>query len=156
MRIGHCQLESVSGDFDGNLAKVVAGLERADRERVQIVCFPECFLTGYQDTEAATRAAAVAADSPQFMRFLERVGRFNATCVVGFNELRGRDLYNTAAVVTKGHVLGIYSKCSAYMPFHKQGQAGAHGALGVVFLPVAGTEHRQQAVTGVLQHLALM
>jgi len=122
MRIGHCLLESVSGDFDGNLAKVVRGLERADQERVQVVCFPECFLTGYQDTEAATRAAAVATDSPPFMRFLERVARFNATCVVGFNELRGRDLYNTAAVVTKGHVLGTYSKCSAYMPFHKQGR----------------------------------
>ncbi len=122
MRIGHCQLESVSGDFDGNLAKVVKGLERADRERVQVVCFPECFLTGYQDTEAATRAAAVAADSPQFLKFLDRTARFNATGIVGYNELRGRDLYNTAAVVTKGHVLGSYSKCSAYMPFHKQGR----------------------------------
>ena len=122
MRIGHCQLESVPGDFDGNLAKVVAGLERADRERVQVVCFPECVLTGYPDTEAAARAAAVAADSPAFLKFLDRVAKFQATCIVGYNERRGQDLYNTAVVVTKGHVLGSYSKCSAYMPFHKQGR----------------------------------
>ena len=49
MRIGHCQLDSQLGDFPGNLAKVVAGLEKADANRVDIVCFPECFLTGYPD-----------------------------------------------------------------------------------------------------------
>lgn len=122
MRIGHCQFESVPGDFEGNLAKVVKGLEWADRERVQIVCFPECFLTGYPDTEAATRAVAISADSPQFLLFLDRVRKFNATCIVGYNELRGQDLYNTAVVVEKGHNLGRYSKCSAYHPFHKQGR----------------------------------
>ena len=122
MRIGHCQFESVPGDFEANLAKVVSGLERADQERVQIVCFPECFLTGYQDTESDARAAAFAADSPQLMKFLDRVSRFQATAIVGYNERRGPDLYNTAVVVTKGHILGSYSKCSAYMPFHKQGR----------------------------------
>lgn len=122
MRIGHWQLESKPGDFDGNLAKVVSGLERADQERLQIVCFPECFLTGYPDTESEARAVAISADSSQFMKFLDQVSRFEATLIVGFNERRGPDLYNTAAVVTKGHVLGLYSKCSAYMPFHKQGR----------------------------------
>jgi predicted amidohydrolase len=122
MRIGHCQLESVPGDFEGNLAKVVKGLERADQERVHVVCFPECFLTGYQDTEAAVRTSAFAAGSPQFMKLLDRTSRFEATFVVGYNEVRGPDLYNTAVVITKGHILGSYSKCSAYMPFHKQGR----------------------------------
>jgi predicted amidohydrolase len=122
MRIGHCQLESKPGDFDANLAKVVEGLARADRERVEVVCFPECYLTGYMDREDAVRKAAFAVHSPQMMRLLDQTGRFEATFVVGFNELRGPDLYNTAVVVHKGHILGTYSKCSAYMPFHKQGR----------------------------------
>src|SRR5436190_9708875 len=122
MRIGHCQLDSRCGDFEGNLAKVVTGLERADRDRVEVVCFPECFLTGYPDTEALARKSAFATDSPQMLKVLDRTGRFQATCVVGFNELRGGDLYNTAAVLHKGHLLGTYSKCSAYQPFHKQGR----------------------------------
>jgi predicted amidohydrolase len=42
--------------------------------------------------------------------------------IVGFNELRGHDLYNTALVAHKGHLLGTYSKCFAYMPFHEQGR----------------------------------
>ncbi len=42
MLIRHWQLESKCGGFEGNLAKVVKGLEQAQRERVEVVCFPEC------------------------------------------------------------------------------------------------------------------
>lgn len=122
MRIGHCQLDSQLGDFDGNLRKVIAGLERADRERVDIVSFPECFLTGYPDKADAARRDAFAIDSPQVMRFLDATNRFEAVCIVGFNEMRGADLYNTALIAHKGHLLGHYSKCSAYQAFHKQGR----------------------------------
>jgi len=122
MRIGHWQLESKAGDFDANLAKVVTGLERADKDRVEVVCFPECFLTGYPDKEESARKSAFAVDSPLMMKLLDKTMKFEATYIVGFNELRGKDLYNTAVVVQKGHILGTYSKCTAYMPFHKQGR----------------------------------
>jgi predicted amidohydrolase len=122
MRIGHCQLEAKTGDFEANLAKVVKGLERAERERVEIVCFPECFLTGYPDTEELARRHAFAADSKQILEVLDRTSRLSPAFIVGFNEQRGKDLYNTALVALKGHVLGFYSKCFAYQPFHKQGR----------------------------------
>src|SRR4051812_26765723 len=122
IRIGHCPLESQPGDFEMNLKKVVAGLEWADKERVEIVSFPECFLNGYQDKEDVVRKSAFAIDSPQMMLLLDKTSGFSATYIVGFNELRGHDLYNTVVVVEKGHILGTYSKCSAYMPFHKQGR----------------------------------
>jgi predicted amidohydrolase len=122
MRIGHCQLESKTGDFDANLAKVIQGLERADKDRVEVVSFPECYLTGYPDKEELVRKSAFAVDSPQIMKLLDKTGKFEATYIVGFNETRGKDLYNTAVVVQKGHILGTYSKCSAYMKFHKQGR----------------------------------
>ena len=122
MRIGHWQLESILGDFDANLAKLVKGLERADKERVEVVSFPECFLTGYPDKEEVVRKSAFAVDSPRMMKLLDKTARFEATYIVGFNETRGTDLYNTCVVVHKGHILGTYSKCSAYMKFHKQGR----------------------------------
>lgn len=122
MRIGHCQLDSQLGDFSGNLDKVVEGLRRADEERIEILCFPECFLTGYPNDAEVARLGAFAMDSPQMMLLLDRTSRFEAAFIVGFNESRGKDLYNTAVVVHKGHLLGRYSKCSAYMKFHKQGR----------------------------------
>src|SRR5215471_11158728 len=116
MRIGHCQLGSKCGDFEANLAKVVKGLERAEKERVEIVCYPECFLTGYPDTEEATRKVAFAVDSPQMLKVLDRTSRFDPTVIVGLNERRGDDLYNTALIAHKGHILGTCSKCFAYQP----------------------------------------
>ena len=40
--------------------------------------------------------------------------------------------------------------------FVEQGQAGAHCALGVVFVRLRGAEHGQQAVARVLEHLAVV
>jgi predicted amidohydrolase len=122
IRIGHCQTECQAGDFEGNLAKVVAGLERAAAERVQIVSFPECFLTGYQGREEEARRHAFAVDSPRMREVLERTGRCETTFIVGFNETRGENLYNTVLVARAGRLLGTYSKCSAYQRFHTQGR----------------------------------
>jgi predicted amidohydrolase len=69
-----------------------------------------------------TALHAFALGSPKALKLLDRTAYFDPTFIVGFNELRGRDLYNTALVINKGHVLGTYSKCSAYVPFHKQGR----------------------------------
>jgi predicted amidohydrolase len=122
MRIGHCQLDSQLGRFDENLAKIMTGLEKADADKLDIVCFPECFLTGYPDDGEIARRDAFAIDSPQIMQVLDRSAKFEAAFIVGFNELRKNDLFNTAIVVHKGHLLGHYSKCSAYMKFHQQGR----------------------------------
>src|SRR5436305_1726494 len=122
MRIGHCQAVSVPGGFEKNFETVVKALERAGRERVEFLCFPEGFLTGYQDTEVEVQKSAFAADAAPMMKLLDRTRRFNATAIVGYNEVRGADLYNTAVVIHKGHILGSYSKCSAYQRFHKQGR----------------------------------
>lgn len=122
MRIAHCQFEPHSGDFAANLGKLVEGLEAVDRDRVDIVSFPECFLTGYQNDEDRARASALAVDSPEIMQVLDVTSRYEATLIVGFNEIRGGDLYNTAIVAHRGHLLGRYSKCAAYMKFHRQGR----------------------------------
>jgi predicted amidohydrolase len=122
MRIAHCQYESWVGDFEHNLKRMEEGLARADKEEVEIVSFPECFLSGYPDTEEEARRGAFAMDSPQLARVLDLTSRFDPTLIVGFNEKRGGDLYNSVVVAHRGHVLGVYSKCAAYQKFHKQGR----------------------------------
>jgi predicted amidohydrolase len=122
MRIAHCQSETWVGEFEHNLKRVGEGLSRAEAERAEIVSFPECFLTGYPDTEAAARRGAFTVDSAEMMKVLDLTNRFDPTLIVGFNERRGDDLYNTALVAHRGHLLGIYSKCAAYQKFHKQGR----------------------------------
>ncbi|MCX6985314.1 MAG: carbon-nitrogen hydrolase family protein [Lentisphaerae bacterium] len=122
MRIGHYQAVCKPGDFEANLAKVVEGLKRAKHERIEILCFPECFLTGYYSTESSSRRTGFAVDSSKMRKVLSHTNRFDTTLIVGFNELRGKHLYNTALVARRGKLLGTYSKCSAYMKFHTQGR----------------------------------
>ncbi len=122
MKIAHCQFESWVGDFEHNLARFEEGLQRTDAEGAKIVSFPECFFTGYPDTEELARKGAFAADSPQMQRILDVTARHAAVAIAGFNELRGNDLYNTVVVAHHGQKLGLYSKCAAYMKFHQQGR----------------------------------
>lgn len=122
MKIAHCQFEPWCGDFEHNLSRLEEGLQRADEAGAGIVSFPECFLTGYPDTEELARAGAFAQDSPEMMRVLDVTSRHEALVIAGFNELRGDDLFNTALVARRGHLLGCYSKCAAYQKFHKQGR----------------------------------
>lgn len=122
MRIAHCQFEPWCGEFDHNLKRFEEGLKRADAERVDVVSFPECFLTGYPDTEDVARRGAFPAEGETMARVLDVTSRHEAVAIVGFNEKRGDDLYNTAVVAHRGHLLGLYSKCAAYMHFHKQGR----------------------------------
>ena len=65
-------------------------LEQAERERVEIVSFPECFLTGYPDTEELVRWDAFAIDSAKLMQVLDATSRFEPVLFVGFDELAER------------------------------------------------------------------
>src|SRR5215212_9563616 len=120
MRIGHFQYEVRPGGYAANVGCVLRGLETADQRGVEVVSFPECCLTGYFDREEPTRRHALRTDGPEIRSFLEQSGHFRATAIVGFNELRGEDLYNTALVAERGRLLGTYSKAFAYMPFHQK------------------------------------
>lgn len=122
MKIAHCQFESWNADFDRNLKRFAEGLARADEEGASIVSFPECFLTGYPDTEGEARRGAFALDSEEAMRVLDVTSRHEALAIVGFNEVRGAELYNTVMVAHRGHLEGTFSKCTAYQKFHRQGR----------------------------------
>ena len=116
VRIGHYQCVCRQGDFQANLDTLLKGLELAAEARPDIVSFPESFLTGYFSGEEAARANALTIDSPQIKELLRKTADFEPVFMVGFNELRGDDLYNTVAVIERGKVLGRYAKA---MPIHR-------------------------------------
>ena len=117
VRIGHYQCVVRQGDFEANLKTLLGGLRQARDARLDIVSFPESFLTGYFAREEDARAHAFAVDSPQIKRVLKETAEVPILFLVGFNELRGEKLYNTVAVAERGKLLGCYSKampCYSY------------------------------------------
>lgn len=122
VRIGHYQCVCHGGDFELNLESVRSGLALAAERQVAVVSFPETYLAGYWSSEAGCRAHAWAIDGPEIRHVLEQTRPFPSTLLVGFNELRGDDLYNTVLVAREGELLGRYSKAYPVMAYFKPGR----------------------------------
>ena len=110
------------GDFDANLKTVLHGLSLAEEARVQIMSFPESFLTGYFLRRNDAWKHSFAIDSPEMRQVLERTARFDILFMVGFNERRGDKILNTVAVIDRGRVLGTYSKAFPCMGYFTPGR----------------------------------
>ena len=66
-------LKDRAGEFETNLQTVLDGLRMAEERGVELMSFPESFLTGYFRREEDARANALAMDSPQMKKVLEMV-----------------------------------------------------------------------------------
>ena len=130
LRVALAQVDPTVGDIQGNVAKVLGGIERARDAGAQLVVFPEMVVTGYpaEDLwlkEHVLRDARAAVD--ELAAASEGIVTF-----VGFPE-RAEDVYNSLAVLADGEVRAIYRK--VYLPnygvFDEQRyfQTGPGGAL---------------------------
>jgi NAD+ synthase (glutamine-hydrolysing) len=107
LRVALGQLNTVVGDLDGNVARVVRALSEAEAAGCDVAVFPELALTGYPPEDLLLKPGFVSDN----LRALEEVAGRTAHCaaVVGFVD-RGRDLYDAAAVCAGGRVAGTYHK----------------------------------------------
>jgi NAD+ synthase (glutamine-hydrolysing) len=107
VRVVCCQINTVVGDLEGNLAKVLAGLEEAEAAGCDLAAFPELALTGYPPEDLVLKPGFIADNLEALEKLAARTGRCAA--IVGFVDA-GRDLYNAAAVCALGSVQGVYHK----------------------------------------------
>jgi len=112
MRITLSQLNLHIGNFEGNLAKMLAAVETAKSQKADLICFPELAVCGYP-----------ARDFFEFDDFIHR-------CQQSVDELRkvshgigiivgsptrnpvlaGKDLYNSAYFLYNGETIGVQHK----------------------------------------------
>ena len=107
IRIAACQVNTVVGDLDGNVGRIVAALEEAEAAEADLAVFPELAITGYPPEDLLLKSGFVADNREALDKLAARTGRCAA--VVGFVDA-GRDLYNAAAVCAGGRVHGVYHK----------------------------------------------
>ena len=107
MRVAACQLNTVVGDLEGNTARVLAGLERAEQAGADVALFPELAITGYPPEDLLLKPGFIRDNLAALDRIAARTGRCAA--VVGFVD-KDRDLRNAAAVCANGEIHGRYHK----------------------------------------------
>lgn len=110
VRVGACQTPEILGDLDAAVACITGFCERAERERADLLLFPECFLQGYLVTEAHLRRHALDLGSARFRSVALRLADASPVLVVGVIESAGGRLYNSAVVLEHGQVAGVYRK----------------------------------------------
>ena len=107
LRIALCQINTTIGDLDGNVRNIISGMRRAARAGADIVTFPELAIPGYPPEDLCLRPRFIDDNRAALDKIIEASGP--AVTVVGFID-RQDDIYNAAAVIQRGQLLGVYHK----------------------------------------------
>lgn len=122
VRVAMAQVNATVGDLDGNLSLVRENIGRAEAHGADFVVFPEMVMTGYPPLdllpprEVRPPAGSRTPDSEEFIRrnkaYVKELANNcrHTTAVVGFVDYDDRNLFNSAAVLHQGSILGIVHK----------------------------------------------
>ena len=107
IRIGLAQLNTVVGDLEGNVGRILAAYEECEEAGCDIAVFPELTITGYPPEDLVLKPSFVDDNRAA----LDQVAAATRRCaaVVGFVDA-AHDLHNAAAMCAGGRVLGTYRK----------------------------------------------
>src|ERR1043165_9420094 len=112
MRVTIGQIDTTNGDYEGNTEKILRAIEQARAERSDLIVFPEACVQGYTSLDWFLDRDIVESS----LKPLERIipATEGLTAVVGTvrptGASEGRKLYNSAAVLRDGRLLGFADK----------------------------------------------
>ncbi|MBI2887148.1 MAG: NAD+ synthase [Chloroflexi bacterium] len=111
LRLAMAQINTTVGDLEGNARRILQAVDQARALGVDLVAFPEMALPGYPVEDLLLK--------PQFIQDnLDQLHRIVAQCrgitaVIGYVD-KTDDIYNAAAIVHDGKLVGVYHK--QYLP----------------------------------------
>lgn len=111
----------VFGDAEANLATTETALTEAESKGAEILAMPETFVHGFFSTQNFQQNFAVDLKGEFFRGILQRFRNFKCMLLLGLNERRGTDIFNTVAVIDEGRLIGTYSKTYAYLSYETRG-----------------------------------
>jgi len=117
--LGLVRVASVSpslrvADVDYNVDQIIAALERAVAQGVQLAVFPELSITSYSCADLFYQRHLLDAALDGLVRIAQATGLLNVSGVVGLPILMDGRLYNCAALMGEGRIAGIVPK--TYLP----------------------------------------
>ncbi|MCI8608653.1 MAG: NAD(+) synthase [Firmicutes bacterium] len=119
MKYGFVKVEAISPDLrvadcTYNTEKIIEAMEAADERGSQLVVFPELCITGYTCGDLFLQQSLLEAAKSSMFKITEASMGLNLVVIVGVPlEWEGK-LYNCAAVICGGDILGIIPK--TYLP----------------------------------------
>jgi len=128
LRVAACVPEVRVANVKENIEKIRHQLSFLEKEAVQLVVFPELCVTAYTCADLFHNRELIRAAEDGLCRLMAATESLTMTYVVGVPVLRSGVMYNCAAVVAAGRLLGLVPK--TYVPnynefYEKRWWAGA-------------------------------
>ena len=102
------------GDVEFNTKEIISALEKAKKEGVEIVIFPELCITGYTCADLFYQSKLRREAVNALIEIAKVTGLHGITAVVGLPVEVNSKLYNCAALLSNGEIIGIVTK--TYLP----------------------------------------
>jgi NAD+ synthase (glutamine-hydrolysing) len=112
LRVALAQMNTIVGGLEENADRMIDLIDRAQQAGADIVAFPEMAITGYPPEDLVLKPEFIRDNLHELERIAAAVG--DITAVVGFVDTDGEDIYNAAAVIQQGKVIGVHHKF--YLP----------------------------------------
>jgi len=112
MKIALAQINPTVGDIAGNLRKIRAWMRRAERQKADLVAFPELCITGYPPRDLVEQRCFIDQNKIAVEELARETRRMGV--LVGYiekNHTKGeKGLFNSAALLARGAVQAIRHK----------------------------------------------
>lgn len=108
IRLALAQINLSVGDIAGNTACILDYLQKARACGANLVLFPEMALSGYPPEDLLLKPDFIAANA-RAMRDIQAATQ-DLIAVVGYPSADDYDLYNAAAIMQNGELVGTYRK----------------------------------------------
>lgn len=109
------QIDTIVGDFDGNIEKILLGAREAEVKGASLAVFPELCLTGYPPLDLLENRTFVLQADQALNRLIGETKNLGITLLVGsimpsgVSE-GGKPLHNAAIMIQKGEIVSIHHK----------------------------------------------
>ena len=110
VKIGLASLNTTVGAVHSNADKVVASAVDAASQAVTVLAFPEQSLGGYSPEDLVQWRRFVTAQWEALESIAERTRTLDVVLAIGLVVALGSDVYNAAACVHRGRILGVVPK----------------------------------------------
>lgn len=110
IRVGLANLDPTVGAFDSNLEKLVAHARQLADAKCTLGCFPEQAISGYPAEDCVQWRTFVSAQWTALGEFARATAGTATVFVLGLTVEELGSLYNSAAVIFGGRILGVVPK----------------------------------------------
>ena len=109
IKIRMAQINSIIGDFAGNFLIIQDYVEKAKKEAVDLLIFPELAVSGYPPQDLIFREEFISRNQ-EYLHKIAQIIPDKMLCIIGFVDKKDGKYYNSAALIQNKNIVAVRQK----------------------------------------------